>query len=174
MLQFLRTWLRNGLLSYNKSKSIPYNSRLIQPQRVETGCQPIFSLIKYSQPSIKLALPPLVYLLYVRSWEVGSEQVVPFWATSWTRHWNSAAQQPMRPAPFLLESAHHRVSCPGLHRALIHLVKLGKEPFPMSTKGDDLILRPTGQQTVGQKCHLDCPFQKTPGESERYSRIIYF
>lgn len=45
LLLFLRSWLQNGLLAYNIGKSIPYNSRLIQPQGMETGCQPVIWLL---------------------------------------------------------------------------------------------------------------------------------
>lgn len=45
LLQFLGTWLQNGLLPYDTSKSVSYNSRLIQPQRVETGCRRVIWLL---------------------------------------------------------------------------------------------------------------------------------
>ena len=70
-------------------------------------------------------------------------------------------------------SSRHHVSASGLHQALIHLVKLGKEPLLIITKGHDLILHLNGQQTVGHECHMDFPFQKTPGESKRQCGVVF-
>lgn len=169
-----------GSFSHRGWGRVPLFNGFFQHEESTWGWWPVFLLIKYSWLPMKLASPPLLsLLLHLRSWPklLGrrlKEQVAPFWAASWTRYWHSAAQQLMRRARFLPESAHHHISASGLHRALIHLVKkLGKEPLQMITKGNDLIVCLTGQQTAGLWMPHGLPFPENSWEVKE-SVGLYF